>query len=103
MKRTLLAGIALALMVSAAQAASFGGPSVSSGGSSKSEADAPHLLAVFHSIILDKMNGEATGATAKSKDRPKAEAECPEAKKAEEDKQAQAKLQAGPEPVYLAF
>jgi len=96
-----------AFAASAAEAApQFSARASSQSGAAKADSERETIFGWVERVILAKFTGEATAPVAKQK-RPQAPAqpECEDAKKAEEQKQAEAKpgVQAGPEPMYLAF
>lgn len=108
MNRLLMASTIFALVASAAQAApSLSGASVSQSGTARAESEAKPFLSWVEKVVISKLKGGATAPVAKGKrpQTPEANPECEESKKAEQEKQAEAKpgLQAGPEPMYLAF
>jgi len=107
MNRIFVASAVIALAASAANAAPhFGGASVSQSASSSADSKPASIFSWAERLVIAKLKGDAAAPVARSK-RPQtpAQPECEEAKKAEEAKQAEAKpgLQAGPEPMYLAF
>lgn len=110
MKRVFLISAMLALAASAVNAAPFGSPGLSiseSGATAKSEIDGNSFFDLLTRLGLVKVGAEAKGAGAESKSKPArgSSSECPDAKKAEAEKSEPSKpgVQAGPEPVYLAF
>ena len=108
MKRILLAAAALSVAATAAHAAPrFGSMSASSQSAPTSVAnDSDKLVGWVSHWIATVSKAKATGAPPKTKDRPaKGQSLCPDQKKSEgsEDQVPRAGLQAGPEPVYLAF
>lgn len=112
MKRIFAAASLLVLVATGADAApGFGaqGSSLSSG-SASAEASRPEqnsILVWLTGFLNAKLKGEATAPASKSKrDTTSSQYECKEEKKAEDQAAAapaKPGLQAGPEPVYLAF
>ncbi|NWG70080.1 MAG: hypothetical protein HXY23_00505 [Parvularculaceae bacterium] len=107
MNRLMIASAMLVFAASAAQAAPrFGSLSASDTASSESRAETSPFLAWSERFIIARLKGDATAPVAKQKQQEltKSQPECDEAKKAEEQKRAEAAPGlAGPEPLYLAF